>query len=87
MRIVDRQLIVEKTVQAADYRIFVEGELDPLWFDWLGKFEIKAQRQPGQHVVTLLECHLKDQSALQDVLDTLCMLDVCLIRIERLPYA
>lgn len=76
---------MKKALQAAEYRILVEGELDPLWFDWLGKLEMTVQRQPGQPVLTRLEGRLKDQSTLQGVLDTLCMLGVCLIRVERLP--
>jgi hypothetical protein len=78
---------MKKALQEADYRIFVEGTLDPLMLDWLGNFEITEQRQPGQPVLTLLEGRLKDQFTLQGVLDTLCMLGVCLIRLERLPLA
>jgi hypothetical protein len=30
--------------QTADYRIVVEGVLDPVWFDCLGGFEITERR-------------------------------------------
>ena len=63
----------------------MEGELDRMWFDSLGSLEITEQRQPGQPVVTQLEGRLKDQSALQGVLDTLFMLGMRLILVERLP--
>lgn len=71
--------------QTADYRIIVEGVLDPVWFECLGGLEITEQRQPGQTVVTRLEGRLVDQSALQGVLDTLFMLGLRLILVEYLP--
>ena len=76
---------MEQSSKAADYRIVVEGELDPVWFDCLGSLEITEQRQPGQPVVTRLEGRLEDQSALQGVLDTLFMLGMRLNLVERLP--
>jgi len=76
---------MKQTFQAADYRILVEGVLDPLWRDTLGHLEITEQRQPGQPVLTRLEGRLEDQSALQGVLDTLFMLGMGLILVERLP--
>jgi hypothetical protein len=73
--------------QAADYRIVVEGVLEPAWFDCLGGLAIAEQRQPGQPVVTQLEGRLEDQSALQGVLDTLFMLNMRLMIVERLRSA
>jgi hypothetical protein len=72
---------------AENYRIIVEGVLDPMWLECLGGLEITQQRQPGQPVVTRLEGRLVDQSALQGVLDTLFMLGVRLITVERLQSA
>ncbi len=71
--------------QAASYRIVVEGSLDPLWCECLGGFEVTEQRHPGQPVVTVLVGRPADQSALQGILDTLFMLQVRLLSIERLP--
>ena len=71
--------------QALNYRIVVEGVLDPMWLQCLGGFEAAEQRQPGQPVVTRLEGRPIDQSALQGVLDTLFMLGMRLIAVERLP--
>jgi hypothetical protein len=76
---------MKQASQEADYRIVVEGLLDSMWFDSLGGLEITEQRQPGQPVLTRLEGRLKDQSALQGVLNTLFMLDVRLILVEYLP--
>ena len=67
-----------------DYRITVEGVLDPMWLQCLGGFEATEQRAPGQPVVTRLEGRPIDDSALQGVLDTLFMLGMRLIRVERL---
>jgi hypothetical protein len=73
--------------QTADYRIVVEGVLDPVWFDCLGGLEITEQQEPGQPVVTRLEGRLVDQSALRGVLDTLFMLGLRLITVECLQPA
>jgi len=59
--------------------------LDPTWLDCLASLEITEQQQPVQTVVTRLEGWLEDQSALQGVLDTLFMLGLRLILVERLP--
>jgi len=76
---------MKQASQADNYRILVEGVLDPAWFDCLGSLEITEQRQPEQPVVTRLEGWLEDQSALQGVLATLFMLGMRLILVERLP--
>jgi len=73
--------------QMANYRIVVEGVLDPMWLECLGGLELTEQRQPGQPVVTQLEGRLADQSALQGVIDTLFMLGLRLVFVERLPSA
>ena len=73
--------------QAANYRIVVEGVLDRMWLQCLGGFEASEQRQPGQPVVTQLEGCPVDQAALQGVLDTLFMLGMRLITVERLMSA
>ena len=78
---------MKQASQKANYRIVVEGMLDPAWQDCLGSLEITEQQQPGQTVVTRLEGRLEDQSALQGVLDTLFMLGLRLITVERLPAA
>jgi hypothetical protein len=72
-----------QATQAANYRIVVEGVLDPMWLECLGGLE--PTEQPGQPVVTQLEGRLADQSALQGVIDTLIMLGLRLIAVERLP--
>jgi hypothetical protein len=71
--------------QADNYRILVDGTLDPMWLGCLGGLQIVEQQQPGQPVFTRLEGRVADQSALQGVLDTLFMLGMRLIRVERLP--
>ena len=71
--------------QVANYRIVVEGVLDPMWLQCLGGFEATEQQQPGQPIVTRLEGCPVDQAALQGVIDTLFMLGLRLITVERLP--
>ena len=73
-----------QTFRAASYRIVVEGIVDPMWRDCLGGVAIAERRQPGQPVITQLEGRLVDQSALQGVIDTLFMLGLRLVSVERL---
>ena len=73
--------------QTANYRIVVEGVLDPMWLQCLSGFEATEQRQPGQPVATRLEGRPVDQAALQGVIDTLFMLGMRLILVECLPEA
>jgi hypothetical protein len=58
--------------------------LDPVWLERMGGLEIAELRQL---VVTQLEGRLVDQSALQGALDTLFMLGLRLMFVERLPLA
>ena len=71
----------------AQYRIIVEGMVDPLWLACLGGMAIteqreSEQRESGQPVITQLEGQLADQSALQGVIDTLFMLGLRLMLVE-----
>lgn len=71
--------------QPLTYRIVVEGEIDPIWYDCLGGLTLAEQRGFDQPVVTQLEGMLADQSALHGVIATLFMLGLRLVRVERLP--
>ena len=71
----------------AEYRIVVEGGIDPFWRDCMGSLRLTEQQTPGRPVITTLEGPLADQSALQGVIDTLFMLGLRLIVIERQPAA
>jgi hypothetical protein len=72
------------TSQEADYQIVVEGVLAPVWLDCLGNLKITEQRQSERTVVTRLKGRFTDQSALQGVLDTLFMLGLLLVLVERI---
>ncbi len=76
---------MRQTPQPLIYRIVVEGEIDPLWYDCLGGLTLAEQRSSGQPVCTQLEGRLPDQSALHGVIATLFMLDLRLVRVEQLP--
>jgi hypothetical protein len=67
------------------YRIHVEGVLDPQWSDCLAGLTISVREQPAQPSVTVLTGPLADQAALQGVLDTLFMLNIPLLLVERCP--
>jgi hypothetical protein len=75
---------MKSSSQTANYRIVVEGALDPIWFDRLGGLIVTEQQQSGQPVITRLEGRIVDQSALEGVLDTLFMLGLRLITVECL---
>jgi hypothetical protein len=76
-----------QAAQAANYRIIVEGVLDPVWRECLGGLEITEERQPGRPAITRLEGRPTDDAALQGVLDTLFMIGMRLVTVERLPSA
>ena len=76
-----------QVAQTANYRIVVEGVLDPVWLECLGGLEITEERQPGRPAITRLEGRLTDDAALQGVLDTLFMIGMRLVTVERLPSA
>ena len=67
----------------AQYRIIVEGVVDPVWLECLGGLAITEQREFGQPVITQLEGQFADQSALHGVIDTLFMLGLRLMLVER----
>ena len=76
-----------QVAQTANYRIVVEGVLDPIWLECFGGLAITEERQPGRPVVTRLEGRPTDEAALQGVLDTLFMLGMRLILVERIEPA
>jgi hypothetical protein len=76
---------MQQALQPQIYRIVVEGEIDPMWHDCLGGLTLAEERCPDQPVFTQLEGRLLDQSALHGVIATLFMLDLRLVRVERLP--
>jgi hypothetical protein len=65
------------------YHILVEGVLDPSWSERLSGLEIAVRKQPAKPDVTVLSGPLEDQAALQGVLDTLFMLNLRLLLVER----
>ena len=67
------------------YQILVEGAVNPAWSDCLAGLTITVREQPAQPIVSLLSGPLADQGALHGVLDTLFMLNLPLIRVERCP--
>jgi hypothetical protein len=68
------------------YQIHVEGVLDPQWSDSLAGLVISVREPAEQPPVTVLTGPLEDQAALQGVLDTLFMLNIPLLLVERCPH-
>ena len=67
------------------YQILVEGSLDPRWFECLAGLTISVREHPEPPLVTVLTGPLEDQAALQGVLDTLFMLNLPLLLVQRFP--
>ena len=67
------------------YQIVVAGVIDATWSSSLAGLAISVREQPAQPIVTKLTGPLADQSALQGVLDTLFMLNLPLLLVERFP--
>jgi hypothetical protein len=72
-----------RTTHMPCYQILVEGMLDPQWSDCLAGLTISVREQPPRPAVTQLTGPLEDQAALQGVLDTLFMLKMPLLMVER----
>jgi hypothetical protein len=72
-----------QTTRLSCYQIHVEGVLDPNWSDCLAGLAISVREQPSQPTITVLTGPLADQAALQGVLDTLFMLKMPLLMVER----
>ena len=68
------------------YQICVEGVLDPQWSDSLAGLAISVREQPPRPAITELTGPLEDQAALQGVLDTLFMLNMPLLLVERCGF-
>jgi hypothetical protein len=70
-----------------NYRIRIQGRLDPSWSSRLGALAITVRRAEGQEVVTTLNGELTDQAALMGVLSTLYDMGFPLLKVERLGSA
>lgn len=65
------------------YRIRVEGIIDSNWSDSLAGLTIAVEEPAGPRPVSILTGLLDDQGALQGVLETLFMLNLPLLQVER----
>ncbi len=71
------------TAHTPRYRILVEGTLDPTWSEYLANLDIAVREQIPRQPISVLTGPLSDQGALHGVLDTLFMLNMPLIGVER----
>lgn len=65
------------------YRIRVEGIIDSNWSDSLAGLTISIEEQASPYPVSVLTGLLDDQVALQGVLNTLFLLNLALLEVER----
>jgi hypothetical protein len=63
----------------------VEGTLDPAWSPSLAGLDITVGEASSSRPISVLTGPLSDQGALHGVLDTLFMLNMSLIGVERCP--
>ena len=68
----------------ANYRICVQGRLDPHWADRLGGMNITVARLTERDVETILVGRLEDQAALTDLLNFLYELHLPVVSMQRL---
>lgn len=68
----------------ADYRISVQGRINPTWSDRLEGMTICQTAVDAGPSVTTLQGELKDQTALAGVLNTLYELHLPVLSVERL---
>ena len=68
----------------ADYRISVQGRINPSWSDRLEGMTIRQTAVDAGPPVTTLQGELKDQAALAGVLNTLYELHLSLLSVTRL---
>ena len=73
-----------KSWMPGTYRISIEGILDEKWSDRLAGMRIKSRKRTDQRVVTTLKGHLRDQSELLGVLNSLHELHLPLLKVECL---
>lgn len=71
--------IWEARHQPVSYQIWLEGQLDPNWADWLGDFTITCEN--GN---TCLRGVFIDQAALRGLVDHLWDFNLTLLSLERL---
>lgn len=75
--------MADKSSPAIGYRICVEGVLDPSWSESLGGLSISIDQKGDEPRISILTGLLNDQVALQGVLNTLFLLNLPLLGVER----
>jgi hypothetical protein len=68
----------------ATYRIDVRGRIPIRWCDRLEGMAITECSADAEHIVTTLLGELSDQAALEGVLDTLFLMHLPVLSVERL---
>ena len=71
-------------LEAAMYRVCIQGILDEHWSDYCGGMMIEHGSDPHQHAVTILTGRLADQSALVGILISLHDIGCPILSMERI---
>lgn len=66
------------------YRIEVDGQLHPGWFDRIGAMQISPPSPKADRAVTVLEGRVSDQTELAGILNTLYELHLSLLSVQYL---
>ena len=70
----------------ANYKICVQGQIDPNWSDLLGGMAICQAAEESSYPVATLAGELRDQTALAGVLNTLYELHLTILSVERVEF-
>jgi len=70
--------------EKAQYRILVQGRLEPLSAARLGDLTLTVRESDGQIAVTEITGSIGDQAALMGVLEQLYSMGLTLLKVERL---
>ncbi len=65
------------------YRITVEGKIDPSWSDWLGGLQLSSRKEAEDVQITTLSGVQVDQAALRGLLNRLWDLNLVLRSVRQ----
>jgi hypothetical protein len=67
----------------ANYRVIVQGIVNPTWGDRLGDLVIVFATEECEHPRTVLEGRIRDQAELRGILETLYGLHLPILKVEK----
>lgn len=70
----------------AVYKIVVKGKLNEDWAEWFNGSNIRIEKDQQGNPVTILTCHIKDQSELFGILNRLNSLNLPLLEVTSIGF-